>query len=340
MYDRILELAQRGKVTSFEPFADGGIAWTPHQLDEAVEAIDTMEPFDIAEVADFAMGEANIHYKKHDAPMSLEETFKGAMMRLPFPSCWFEFVMPPGSPVPRMAAVAREDRSSPSGMDFALMPLTLHTPDGGVTFKLVGGDVTFGVVLDEDGVYQRTVGSEMSAYTRGQVGGLVTWVSLALYAIHLLHWRDVTVQAVAPSKQMLKRARRTGQKPPVEYKILKIEHWVKKYRSVTLGGGGWEQRWHTVIGHRQTWTESAPQFGCEKCKRHGTGHPPDGRKTHVGTWWIDAGFAGNKELGEIVKTYEVEPPVAQLKLPLSPSAQPKSQSGRKTKSAAAGKNPP
>jgi hypothetical protein len=334
MFDRLLELARVGKLTDFEPFSERGMAWTDQQLDNAVQAFARMEPFEISEVADFLDKEVEAHFRKHNkASMSLEDAFKGAMMRLPFPACWFEFALPPGSAFSRMAVVAEEDRDSPGGRDYLLSPLTLHTEDGGLTYKLIGGDAGFKVMLDEDGVY-----SGMEAHSGKLVRVGKEWIrrfnslcSTAMYAIHLIHWRDVDVQSFVPSKQTLKHAARTGAKPPVSYRTVKIGHWVKKYRSVAQGGGGWEQRWHAVIGHRQTWTESAPQFGCEKCKRYGTGHPPDGKKSHIGTWWIDAGFAGNKELGEIVKTYQIESPVAQLNLP-----QRKSQSGRKSKSAVAG----
>ena len=100
MYDDILRLAQWGKITSFEPLAGGGAAWTQQQLEDVVEGISRTEPFDIAEVDNFLYAEADEYYKEHGlSAKPLGDTFKGAMMRLPFPLCWFEFATHP-TPIP------------------------------------------------------------------------------------------------------------------------------------------------------------------------------------------------------------------------------------------------
>jgi hypothetical protein len=316
MFDRILELVDQGKIFSFSPFGDkSDISSTGQVLREIVGGMPGMVPFDISSVADFLYKEAKQHFEERGTHLPTEDTFRGELLRLPYDLCWFEFVLAHRRSGPqRVGVVATPVESSASKCDFCMTPVLLDTQDGGLTFLLLGGDANVFAVLDEDGLYQHSLMSpEMNALKAGQpevYTALNSCVGITLYTIYLLHWKkDVQIIPQRPSRQQQRRARQTNRKPPVEYKTINIGRWVKKYRSVIQGvEGGFQQRWHQVRGHKTTWTEAAPQFGCEECKRTGVGHSPENTKSHVGTFWIEPHHAGRKELGEIKHVYTVDPP--------------------------------
>jgi len=324
MFDRILDLHARGKITSFLPWHSGGASYSHVEGDAAVNAIGGMEPFDIQEVHDFLTAQAAV---SENSPLN---ELAGSLMRLPFDRCWFEFTWRPD--FRQVGVAAARDRESASGHDFFLMPLSLYTVDGGVSFRLVGGDVVFRTVLDPEGRYLGTE-YQSAAQERLSTGERTTaalWATVALFAVHLIHWRgNVTMQPVAPSGKALRHARNAGDRPPVTYRKVRIGKWAKRAQAV-MGAGGWEQRLHKVRGHSATYTESNPMYQCPLCRKGGAGHPPDNSKSHVGNFWRPPHFAGNPEQGIILHDYEVEAPTGGQQNPPPPSGQqnPPSSGGR------------
>lgn len=109
------------------------------------------------------------------------------------------------------------------------------------------------------------------------VGGL-------LFALALLHCKNVTTNAAPGSRQRKRAAAREGN-PLVEYRTLVVDQ-MRRAMSGHGTGGGWENRFHICRGHFKSYDER-PLFGRVK-----------------GRFWWPAHTRGNAERGMILKQYE------------------------------------
>lgn len=110
------------------------------------------------------------------------------------------------------------------------------------------------------------------------------------YAISLLHCRNVEVRDRPVSRQQRRMAERTG-KPAITYKELVIDAFRKqvRYESGQSGDNQIKRALHICRGHFATYGEHNPLFG---------------RLT--GTFWRPMHVRGNKDAGEVHKTYKVK----------------------------------
>lgn len=112
-----------------------------------------------------------------------------------------------------------------------------------------------------------------------------------LAAHAFLACKNVSTETVVPPRKMSqKHARRHG-KPLVRYKVLKIAA-MGRPRSGSSGSGDAEDRsLHIVRGHFKTFTDDKPLFG-----------------SRTGTYWWSQALRGNKDVGVVVKDYELVGP--------------------------------
>jgi hypothetical protein len=113
-----------------------------------------------------------------------------------------------------------------------------------------------------------------------------------LFANSLAHCRNVEVRDRPISRQQRRMAERTG-KPVTVYKELVIDAFRKqvRYESEESGDNEIKRAIHICRGHFATYTDASPLFG---------------RVT--GTFWKPMHVRGHKEIGEVKKTYKVDPP--------------------------------
>jgi hypothetical protein len=114
----------------------------------------------------------------------------------------------------------------------------------------------------------------------------------AAFAISLIHCRNVEVRDRPVSRQQRRMAERKGQ-PVITYKELVIDAFRKqvRYESEQSGDSEIKRALHICRGHFATYTDANPLFG---------------RVT--GTFWKPMHVRGRKEIGEVKKTYKVDPP--------------------------------
>lgn len=110
------------------------------------------------------------------------------------------------------------------------------------------------------------------------------------FALSLMHCRNVQVRDRAVSRQMRRRAERTGE-PVTTYKELTIDALRSQVRQETAAGGEEQVRraLHICRGHFATYNEAAPLFG-----------------RFVGTVWKPMHVRGRQEAGEVRKGYKVK----------------------------------
>lgn len=110
-----------------------------------------------------------------------------------------------------------------------------------------------------------------------------------MFAISLLHCRNIELRDRPISRQQRRMAERTG-KPVITYKELVIDAFRSQVRHETDAAGGNEikRALHICRGHFATYTDANPLFG---------------RVT--GTFWRPMHVRGTKEAGEVRKTYQV-----------------------------------
>lgn len=125
---------------------------------------------------------------------------------------------------------------------------------------------------------ERKVGGDVS----GVLGGI-------LFALSLLHCKNVTTVPASGSRQLRRARERLGQ-PVVEYRTLVIEP-ITRAIGAHGNGGGWENRFHICRGHFKQYDER-PLFGRVK-----------------GRFWWPAHTRGNANLGAIAKQYVEASPV-------------------------------
>ena len=119
-----------------------------------------------------------------------------------------------------------------------------------------------------------------------------SWYYPVAFAISLAHCRNVEVRDRPVSRQQRRMAERTG-KPAIIYKELVIDAFRKQVRYETQGDGGNEikRALHICRGHFATYGDHNPLFG-----------------KYTGTFWRPMHVRGNKEAGEVKKSYKVERP--------------------------------
>lgn len=111
----------------------------------------------------------------------------------------------------------------------------------------------------------------------------------ALFALSLMHCRNVTVRTVDPPAALAKKAARHHGRPLTRYHVLDIA----PMREVLDGKGeakrrGLRHALHLCRGHFKTFTPDAPLFG-----------------RHVGQYWWADHARGNKQNGNIDKDYRL-----------------------------------
>ncbi len=117
-----------------------------------------------------------------------------------------------------------------------------------------------------------------------------------MFALTLLACKNITHSPIPISEKLQKARVRKGKLPLTEFRYLKILVPGNRRAKGEATGGNDEQdlkRFHLVRGHFATYTSDSPRFG----------RLTDG----VGTFWIPPHARGDKELGEIHKSYEIRP---------------------------------
>jgi hypothetical protein len=115
-----------------------------------------------------------------------------------------------------------------------------------------------------------------------------TLVAIFNEFLALLNCKNVIESPVHPSKAKQRKRKRKGLRPLVSYKVLKVVKGKTVSRRIDHSGGGNDKRLHSCRGHYKEYTADKPLFG----------HT-------VGRVWCPAHVRGNKELGAVVKSYEV-----------------------------------
>lgn len=110
----------------------------------------------------------------------------------------------------------------------------------------------------------------------------------ALYSIGLMNCRNVVTNVSTDKSRSSNRAQRKRE-PKLEYRTIVLPQ--KGHLGVNVPGRGGVSAAgiHKVRGHFKHYSEEAPLFG-----------------KHVGTYWWPWQVRGNKDLGEVVSTYEVK----------------------------------
>lgn len=122
-----------------------------------------------------------------------------------------------------------------------------------------------------------------------------TLESVAMFAIHLMHCKNVNYTEYDPNKGIPWRNKHCGNKkakPPfLKYKILQINPLghLERERERTKESAANVQRVHTVRGHFKTYTAENPLFG-----------------RYTGTFWWGDCVKGNPEFGLIEKDYQLK----------------------------------
>ena len=111
----------------------------------------------------------------------------------------------------------------------------------------------------------------------------------ALFAISLMHCKNVRVEQVDPPPALSRKAARRGGRPLVRYHVLEIG----PMRRILDGEGaartnGLGHALHICRGHFKTFTEEAPLFG-----------------KHVGAYWWHDVARGSPRQGVVASDYQV-----------------------------------
>lgn len=111
-----------------------------------------------------------------------------------------------------------------------------------------------------------------------------------MFALSLLHCRNVEIRDRPISRQQRRVAERSG-KPAITYKELVIDAFRRQVRYETSQSGESEikRALHICRGHFATYTDDNPLFG-----------------KYTGTFWRPMHVRGDKAAGEIRKTYKIK----------------------------------
>jgi hypothetical protein len=135
--------------------------------------------------------------------------------------------------------------------------------------------------------------SELPPDKRGSLEAAIDQaVDFAAFVFRLLSCKNV-VEVVNPiSDKLQKRRRRNGKQPLTEFRTVKISIPGQRVfaKNSSERSSEIEKRFHTVRGHFAEYTEKNKLFG-----------------KIIGRFWIPAHVRGNKNLGAIHKSYELEP---------------------------------
>ena len=117
----------------------------------------------------------------------------------------------------------------------------------------------------------------------------LTYFGAALFAVSLMHCKNVTLHAVDPPDRLSRKHERKHGHPLTRYHVLQI---APMRRILDTEGEaqtkGLAHAFHICRGHFKTFTDEAPLFG-----------------RHVGTYWWPAYVRGNAEEGVVEKDYRV-----------------------------------
>ncbi len=112
----------------------------------------------------------------------------------------------------------------------------------------------------------------------------------ALFAVSLMHCKNVDVEEVEPPERLSKRNQQRHGTPLVSYRVLEVGAMTRTLdrdgRSSEVGLGG---ALHICRGHFKTFTEDAPLFG-----------------SRTGTYWWADHVRGDAALGQVDKSYKVQ----------------------------------
>jgi hypothetical protein len=123
----------------------------------------------------------------------------------------------------------------------------------------------------------------------GFASSLVDLLAPALFAISLMHCKNVDIHAVDPADRLSRKHARKSGDPLTRYYVLDIN---PMRRILDTEGEaetkGLPHALHLCRGHFKTFTEDAPLFG-----------------KHAGTFWWESRVRGRPEMGAIEKDYRV-----------------------------------
>ncbi len=121
------------------------------------------------------------------------------------------------------------------------------------------------------------------------IGSMARLLMPALFAVSLMHCKNVDVRPVDPPERLSRRHERKTGRPLTRYHVLAIE---PMRRILDTEGGaqtkGLRHALHICRGHFKTFTEDAPLFG-----------------KHVGTYWWPSYARGSAEKGVVEKNYRI-----------------------------------
>lgn len=253
--------------------------------------------------------------------------------RLPYPEMWFEYESDdPEGIIKRVGVLARDvllsrytnriiqshtikkmdEQGHDKLYDLALFVKGVDTRTG--KQHIIGPTFTLLIIADKDGVIQRssyTCYSQKSSY-RGDVETSVNgdhivrmvtrpidWTQKnklavakiipALMAIQFMNCRNITQEVKDPPQTINERHRR--QHPPlVQYRVLRIDRRAGKASNAPQGDPQTHNALHVCRGHFKRYTADKPLLG-----------------KHTGTYWWESHARGNREHGEVIKDYRIEP---------------------------------
>jgi len=167
--------------------------------------------------------------------------------------------------------------------------------------KPVGPLCTYIVPLDErgflipdKGIFANPI--EIDGANEGELegwpGALNRYLFAALFAVSLMHCKNVSLDTVEPPEKASAKHRRKHGKPLITYRVLNASAMTRTLESEgDRASNGLRHALHICRGHFKTYTAKAPLFG----------------KYTGEYWWADQ-VRGDAKRGRADKDYRVEPP--------------------------------
>jgi hypothetical protein len=230
----------------------------------------------------------------------------------PFPRTWVEFQGVPNQTNALSWGILFEDLVPVSSVNFILPNFDVDEMGWAVRATLVcewqrghpvGPVIRAGIALGRDGSWLPT--REGKSVFRGELAKLPfhapgdeqfvnelvcgPLIGPGLFAISLLHCKNVRVRNVTPPPKLAKKAQKKHGRPLVTYRVLEID----AMRRILDSEGeaqtkGLRHALHICRGHFKTFTEDAPLFG-----------------KHAGTYWWPAQVRGSSAEGIVEKDYRI-----------------------------------
>lgn len=200
------------------------------------------------------------------------DLLRGSLIRLPFPTCWFEV-----DGTEKNTGILATLMDADGRRAIAMAPFS-EDAQGYVQ------DESIAIAREDDKGFFEAV-SIFPEQAKVQHGSVL----MVLFSLYLLNWRrDVTISEVRPSRQQRRDAARRQHSAPQPFHRIEIGRWVKRVHQLEGVSHG-PSKLRMVRAHSASYSEQAPMFNCDLCR--GQGHDK-GQKPHIGNFWRTAHFQG------------------------------------------------